>query len=76
MTARAGAGLASGIGKHDALDGVGDVVQAVQRLLQLLDDVLPDQHIAGRVLAGERIQLGPGAPVDTVALPSSSVTAT
>src|SRR5829696_8830292 len=60
--------LASGIGEHDALDGVGDVVQAVQRLLQLLDDVLPDQHIAGRVLAGEGIQLDPGAPVDTVAL--------
>src|SRR5215218_5540938 len=68
MTATAAAGLASGIGEHDALDGVGDVVQAVQGLLQPLDDVLPDQHIAGRVLAGERVQLGPGAPVDTVAL--------
>ena len=68
MTARAAASLASGIREHDALDGVGDVVQAVQRLLKLLDDVLPDQHVAGRVLAGERRQLGAGAPVDAVAL--------
>src|SRR5215217_4299694 len=68
MRARSAARLASGIGEYDALDGVGDLVQAVQGLLQQLDDVLPDQHVPGRVLAGEGIQLGPGTPVDTVAL--------
>jgi hypothetical protein len=60
--------LASAILEHDALDGVGNVVQAVEGLLQLLDDVLPDQHVAGRVLGVEVVEVGPGAPVDTVAL--------
>src|SRR5215217_4572381 len=53
--------LASAILEHDALDGVGNVVQAVQRLLQQLDDILPDQHVTGRVLAGEVVEVGPGA---------------
>src|SRR4029453_8401678 len=52
----------------DGLDGVGHVLEVVERLLELLDDVLPDEHVARRVLGVEVVQVGPGPAVQPVAL--------
>src|SRR5215218_2395748 len=58
----------SGMLDDDRLHRVGHVLEAVERLLQLLDDVLPHEHVAGRVLALEVVQVGPGPAVEPVAL--------
>src|SRR4029453_7744978 len=58
----------SGMLDDDALHGVGDVLEAVERLLELLDDVLPDEHVAGRVLGVEVVEVGPGPAVEPVAV--------
>src|SRR5919106_3783174 len=58
----------SGILDDDGLHRVGDVFEAVERLLELLDDVLPDEHVAGRVLGVEVVEVGPGPPVQPVSL--------
>src|SRR5215216_2282111 len=58
----------SGMLDDHGLHRVGDVLEAVQGLLELLDDVLPHQQVAGRVLGLEVIQVGPGPPVQPVAL--------
>src|SRR5512132_3354782 len=58
----------SGMLDDDRLHGVGDVLEVVERLLQLLDDVLPDEHVAGRVLGVEVVEVGPGPAVEAVAL--------
>src|SRR5215204_1702767 len=58
----------SGMLDDDGLDGVGHVLEGVEGLLQLLDDVLPHEHVAGRVLGVEVVQVGPGPPVQAVAL--------
>src|SRR5918999_15468 len=58
----------SGILDDDGLHRVGDVLEAVERLLELLDDVLPDEHVAGRVLGVEVVEVGPGPAVEPVAL--------
>src|SRR5215216_7917739 len=58
----------SGMLDDDRLHGVGDVLEVVERLLELLDDVLPDEHVAGRVLGVEVVEVGPGPPVEAVAL--------
>ena len=42
--------------------------KCVERLLQLLDDVLPDEQVAGRVLGVEVVQVGPCPAVQPVAL--------
>src|SRR5215204_5274954 len=58
----------SGMLDDDALYRVGDLLEAVERLLELLDDVLPDEHVAGRVLGVEVVEVGPGPAVEPVAL--------
>src|SRR5215216_1291627 len=58
----------SGMLDEDGLYGVGHVLEAVERLLQLLHDVLPDQHVAGGMLAGEVVEVGPRPAVEPVAL--------
>src|SRR5215212_328574 len=58
----------SGMLDDDRLHGVGDVLEVVEGLLELLDDVLPHEHVAGRVLALEVVQVGPGVAVEPVAL--------
>src|SRR5512132_945196 len=58
----------SGMLDDDGLDGVGHALEVVQGLLQLLDDVLPDEHVAGRVLGVEVVQVRPGPAVQLVAL--------
>src|ERR687898_822318 len=58
----------SGMLDDDGLHRVGDVLEAVERLLELLDDVLPDEHVAGRVLGVEVVEVGPGSAVEPVAL--------
>ena len=58
----------SGMLDDDGLHRVGDVLEAVERLLELLDDVLPDEHVAGRVLGVEVVEVGPGPAVEPVAL--------
>src|SRR5919109_3942472 len=58
----------SGMLDEDALHGVGHVLEAVERLLELLDDVLPHQHVPGRVLAGEVVEVGARVAVQPVAL--------
>src|SRR5215218_7209887 len=58
----------SGMLDDHGLHRVGDVLEAVEGLLQLLDDVLPHEHIAGRMLGVEVVEVGPGPPVQAVAL--------
>src|SRR5829696_2386496 len=58
----------SGMLDDHGLDRVGNVLEPVEGLLQLLDDVLPDEHVAGRVLGVEVVEVGPGPPVQAVAL--------
>src|SRR4030095_9921928 len=58
----------SGMLDDHGLDGVGDVLEAVEGLLQLLDDVLPYEQVAGRVLGVEVVEVGPGPAVQPVAL--------
>src|SRR6266511_3033931 len=58
----------SGMLEHDALDRVGHVLERVHRLLELLDDVLPDQQVAGGVLGLEGVQVRPCPPVQAVGL--------
>src|SRR5829696_6629458 len=58
----------SGMLDDHGLHRVGDVLEAVQGLLQLLDDVLPDEQVAGRVLGVEVVEVGPGPAVQPVAL--------
>src|SRR5215216_7271066 len=58
----------SGMLDDHGLHRVGHVLEVVQGLLELLDDVLPHQQVAGRVLGLEVVQVGPGAPVQPVAL--------
>src|SRR5512132_2741037 len=58
----------SGMLDDDRLHGVGDVLEAVEGLLQLLDDVLPHEHVAGRVLGVEVVEVGPGPAVEPVTL--------
>src|SRR5215204_5625547 len=58
----------SGMLDDDGLHGVGHVLQGVEGLLELLDDVLPDEHVAGRVLGVEVVEVGPGPAVQLVAL--------
>src|SRR6266511_886930 len=58
----------SGMLEHDALDRVGHVLQRVHRLFELLDDVLPDQQVAGGVLGLEGVQVRPCPPVQAVGL--------
>src|SRR5512132_2963376 len=58
----------SGMLDDDGLDGVGHVLEPVERLLELLDDVLPDEHVARRVLGVEVVQIRPGPAVQPVAL--------
>src|SRR5215211_5261693 len=58
----------SGMLDDHGLHGVGHVLEGVEGLLQLLDDVLPDEHIPGRVLGVEVVQVGPGPAVQLVAL--------
>src|SRR5918999_387343 len=58
----------SGMLDDDGLHRVGDVLEAVERLLELLDDVLPHEHVAGRVLGVEVVEVGPGPAVQPVAL--------
>src|SRR5215217_349926 len=58
----------SGMLDDDRLHGVGDVLEVVEGLLQLLDDVLPHEHVAGRVLGVEVVEVGPGPAVQPVAL--------
>ena len=56
----------SGVLHGDRRDEVRDVLEAVERFLQLADDVLPPQHRERLVVA--RVQLGQPAPVDAVTL--------
>src|SRR5215216_4293898 len=58
----------SGMLDDDGLHNVGHVLEVVEGLLELLDDVLPHQQVAGRVLGLEVVQVGPGPPVQPVAL--------
>src|SRR5215211_3518337 len=58
----------SGMLDDHGLHRVGHVLEVVQGLLQLLDDVLPHQQVAGRVLGVEVVQVGPGPAVQPVAL--------
>src|SRR5829696_2667355 len=58
----------SGMLDDDGLDRVGDMLEGVEGLLELLDDVLPDEHVAGRVLGVEVVEVGPGPAVQLVAL--------
>src|SRR4029453_10002078 len=58
----------SGMLDDDGLDCVGHVLEPVERLLELLDDVLPDEHVARRMLGVEVVQVGPGPAVQPVAL--------
>src|SRR5215213_2674234 len=58
----------SGMLDDHGLHRVGDVFEAVEGLLQLLDDVLPDEQVAGRVLGIEVVEVGPGPAVQPVAL--------
>src|SRR4029450_4759702 len=58
----------SGMLDDHGLDRVGDVLEAVEGLLQLLDDVLPYEHVAGRVLGVEVVEVGPGPAVQPIAL--------
>src|SRR5215216_4648837 len=58
----------SGMLDDHGLHRVGHVLQGVEGLLQLLDDVLPDEHVAGRVLGVEVVEVGPGPAVEPVAL--------
>src|SRR5215217_5980899 len=58
----------SGMLDDDGLHRVGHVLEVVEGLLELLDDVLPHQQVAGRVLGLEVVQVGPGPPVQPVAL--------
>src|SRR5918995_3453040 len=58
----------SGMLDDHGLHRVGHVLEAVESLLQLLDDVLPDQHVAGRVLGVEVVEVGPGPAVEPVAV--------
>src|SRR5215218_5232856 len=58
----------SGMLDDDGLHRVGHVLEVVQGLLELLDDVLPHQQVAGRVLGVEVVQVGPGPAVQPVAL--------
>src|SRR5829696_7985913 len=53
----------SGMLDDDGLHRVGHVLQGVEGLLELLDDVLPDEHVAGRVLGVEVVEVGPGPAV-------------
>jgi hypothetical protein len=53
----AGPRLWLGVLEDDAFDGVGDVGQLVQGLLDAVADVLPAQHVLGWVLSGEVVQL-------------------
>jgi hypothetical protein len=47
---------------EDGLHRVGDVLEAVERLLELLDDVLPDEHVAGGMLGVEVVEVGAAVP--------------
>src|SRR5829696_3665078 len=58
----------SGMLDDDGLHRVGHVLQGVEGLLELLDDVLPDEHVAGRVLGVEVVEVGPSPAVQLVAL--------
>src|SRR5829696_8446128 len=58
----------SGMLDDHGLDRVGHVLQGVEGLLELLDDVLPDEQVAGRVLGVEVVEVGPGPAVQLVAL--------
>src|SRR5215208_47420 len=58
----------SGMLDDHGLHGVGDVLEGVEGLLELLDDVLPHEHVAGRVLGVEVVEVGPGPAVQPVAL--------
>src|SRR5215217_2452572 len=58
----------SGMLDDHGLHRVGHVFEAVEGLLQLLDDVLPDEQVAGRVLGVEVVEVGPGPAVQPVAL--------
>src|SRR5829696_694374 len=58
----------SGMLDDDGLDRVGDMLEGVEGLLQLLDDVLPDEQVTGRVLGVEVVEVGPGPAVQLVAL--------
>src|SRR5215204_943029 len=58
----------SGMLDDHGLHRVGDVLEVVEGLLQLLDDVLPDEQVAGRVLGIEVVEVGPGPAVQPVAL--------
>ena len=51
----------------DAFDGVGDMSQLVQGLLDTVGDVLPAQHVLGRMLGGEVVQLGADPAMQLVA---------
>src|SRR5215218_1501255 len=58
----------SGMLDDHGLHRVGHVLEVVQGLLQLLDDVLPHQQVAGRMLGVEVVEVGPGPAVQLVAL--------
>src|SRR5215218_4843847 len=58
----------SGMLDDHGLHRVGHVLEVVQGLLELLDDVLPHEQVAGRVLGVEVVQVGPGPAVQPVAL--------
>src|SRR5205809_6352188 len=58
----------SAAAQDDAVDRLGDPSRPVERLLELVDDVLPDQHVAGRVLDLEGVQPRPRPPVQPVTL--------
>src|SRR5215211_5575887 len=56
-----------GVLEDDAFDGVGDMGQLVQGLLDAVGNVLPAQHVLGRVFGGEVVQLGADPPMQLVA---------
>src|SRR5829696_6581413 len=58
----------SGMLDDHGLDRVGDMLEGVEGLLELLDDVLPDEQVTGRVLGVEVVEVGPGPAVQPVAL--------